>query len=360
MKKNIKLIIAILFVAGIIWFIESKTVNPNQGIEKNSNITVTSRKTAEEKESKYEHAKEIVNPSGFINTDENFTIQNLIGEKIILVDFWTYSCINCQRTLPYLTAWYDKYKDQGLAIVGIHTPEFEFEKKYENVKQATENYGIDYPVVLDNDYATWRAYENRYWPRKYLIDIDGFIVYDHIGEGAYDETEEKIQELLSERKLALGSSENISGGIVAPSDMPETNFGKIKSPETYFGSARNSNLGNGKSGQVGIQTFEIPSSLSPNTLYLKGKWDIQNEFAQNKESSAEIIFRYSSKDVYMVASADELITIKVYRDDKLISDSITIKEDRLYKLIEGNDYEDHTIRIIINKPNLKAFTFTFG
>ena len=153
------------------------------------------------KEARYDKAKEISSPDGFINTAP-ITISELIGEKVILIDFWTYSCINCQRTLPYLNAWYEKYKDSGLAIVGIHTPEFGFEKEYDNVLAAAKKFGVTYPVVLDNDYATWRAYSNRYWPRKYLIDIDGYIVYDHSGEGAYDQTERKIQELLGHADLS--------------------------------------------------------------------------------------------------------------------------------------------------------------
>ena len=134
---------------------------------------------------------EIANPSGFLNTGMNpdgsakpITIGELVGRKVILVDFMTYSCINCQRTFPHVTAWYEKYKDKGLEIVGIHTPEFAFEKNIDNVRIAMKKAGITYPVVLDNGYSTWGAYANNYWPRKYLIDINGTIVYDHIGEGA--------------------------------------------------------------------------------------------------------------------------------------------------------------------------------
>jgi thiol-disulfide isomerase/thioredoxin len=158
-----------------------------------------------EKKSKiYKAAKEITSPDGFINTEsQSITIGEFVGKKVVLIDFWTYSCINCQRTLPYLNKWYEKYKNEGLEIIGIHTPEFEFEKKYDNVKKATEKFGIKFPVVLDNDFSTWRAYQNNYWPRKYLIDIDGYIIYDHIGEGAYEETEQKIKAALSERAIIL-------------------------------------------------------------------------------------------------------------------------------------------------------------
>jgi len=144
---------------------------------------------------RYPVARKIVQPAGFINTQdgESITVESLIGKKVILLDIWTYSCINCLRTLPYLTAWHEAYADQGLQIIGIHTPEFDFEKEIDNVQRAVEAGGIKYPVVLDNDRGTWNAYENSYWPRKYIIDIDGFIVYDHIGEGGYDETEAKAK-----------------------------------------------------------------------------------------------------------------------------------------------------------------------
>jgi len=140
---------------------------------------------------------ELIDPDGFINTDE-FLIEDYVGEKVILIEFWTFGCINCQRTLPHVVSWYEKYKDEGLIVIGIHTPEFSYEKDTENVMEAVEKWGITYPVVLDNDFKTWRAYGNKYWPGIYLVDINGNIVYDHIGEGAYTQTENKIKELLKE------------------------------------------------------------------------------------------------------------------------------------------------------------------
>ncbi|MGH3085686.1 MAG: redoxin domain-containing protein [Rubrobacteraceae bacterium] len=150
------------------------------------------------KEAEYERAHEIVAPTGFVNTD-GVTIGENLGEKVILLDFWTYSCYNCQNTQPYLNAWQEEYADDGLLIIGVHKPEFEFEKDYNGVAEAVELAGITYPVVLDNNDATWDAYDQRFWPTMYLVDSDGFVRYKHIGEGAYDETEAKIQELLAER-----------------------------------------------------------------------------------------------------------------------------------------------------------------
>jgi thiol-disulfide isomerase/thioredoxin len=148
---------------------------------------------------------EFVNPSGFVNTSgKEIAMSDYVGRDIILVEVMTYSCINCQRTFPFMNSWYEKYKDKGLTVIGLHTPEFSYEKKKQNVEDAMKQFGIEFPVVLDNNYETWNAYGNRFWPRRYLIDFEGNIVFDHIGEGKYKETEEKILELLAERKRILG------------------------------------------------------------------------------------------------------------------------------------------------------------
>ncbi len=291
---------------------------------------------------------EIVNPSGFINTDE-ITLSEFIGEKVILVDFWTYSCINCQRTTPYLNAWWRKYKDQGLMIIGIHTPEFEFEKDIENVRAAVEKFGIEYPVVLDNDYATWTAFGNRYWPHKYLIDQNGNIVYDHIGEGAYEETEKEIQN-------ALGV---LDEEMVTPSEVVEVDFSKVESPEVYFGSSRNEFLENGNAFKEGVQSFEEPETLEKNKLYLVGDWDITSEYAQNQTPNAKILFRYEAKNVYLVGSSENGVSIKILKDGELIQE-LTIQKEELYHLVLDSEYGEHTLEIQIVSPGLNAFTFTFG
>ncbi len=307
--------------------------------------------SAEAKSKRYELAKEITTPDGFINTDgKPITINSLIGKKVILVDFWTYSCINCQRTTPYLNAWYEKYKDRGFVIIGVHTPEFEFEKNYDNVKAAVEKFGIKFPVVLDNDYSTWTAYKNQYWPRKYLIDIDGYIIYDHRGEGAYEEAEQKIQESLAERMAILGESGTINQAVTK--EVPVQ--GGPKSPETYFGSARNDQQAN----------FLLPN----------GSWNIMPEFAQNSSPNASIVYTYTAKDVFFVAEADTETVVEVFVDGKPLGKEagadivktfdgktiVKIKEARLYKIIQGNKSETHTLKFIIQKSGLKAFTFTFG
>ncbi len=383
--KSYILVGTIFVIIGAIYFIDTKSIkktgsneevivtprispeikNDSPGIfssdKKKKGSLETQFFSASEKSKKYELAREITTPDGFINTTGGnpITINELVGKKVILVDFWTYSCINCQRTTPYLNAWHEKYKDKGLTIVGIHTPEFEFEKDYQNVKTAVEKFGIKFPVVLDNDYSTWTAYKNRYWPRKYLIDIDGYVVYDHIGEGAYEETEKKIQELLEERKAVLGEDNSIDTNISKPSGIIESDFGGLKSPEIYFGASRNEYLSNGKKNTIGLQSFSRPAEIKTNFLYLEGDWNIKEEHAENKTPGAKIIFRYQAKNVYFVAGAEKDIKIKILKDGKFWSEQI-IKNHKLYPLIEDIKSGEHTLEIIIEDPDLKAFTFTFG
>lgn len=310
---------------------------------------------------------EITDPAGFLNT-EPLTLAELVGKKVILVDFMTYSCINCIRTFPYLNAWYDTYKDQGLEIVGIHTPEFAFEKDIDNVREALKKHGIKFPVVLDNDYATWRAYGNNYWPRKYLIDIEGNIIYDHIGEGAYDETERKIREALAERAEKLGVEAPESGALAAET-MPEgERF--AQSPEIYFGSARNERLAEGKRLVSGVQTLAVPNTPAVNALYLSGTWNIQPEYAESVSDGARIIFRYRAKDVFMVASAETDTEVEVWHDgirvgsmrgeDVSADGVVRIQSEDLYHLIRNIQGEEHTLELRVRGAGLRAFTFTFG
>jgi len=312
---------------------------------------------------------EIANPSGFVNT-EPLTISELVGKKVILVDFMTYSCINCQRTFPYMVAWYEKYKDQGLEIVGIHTPEFAFEKDIDNVREAMQEFGITYPVVLDNDYATWRAYGNQYWPRKYLIDIEGNIIYDHIGEGGYVETEMMIRKALQDRALKLGETFQNNGMPLVSTAMPEEKK-YAQSPEVYFGSERNELLAGAKRFLPGTQTLTLPKSFAPNALYLDGTWNFTSEHAESMSDDATIVFHYKARDVYFVGSSVDGVNVEILQDGKLIGSSagedvdpqtgtLLIKDERLYKLIRNPSGEEHTLEIKVKGKGLKAFTFTFG
>ena len=315
--------------------------------------------TIEQKKKKFILAPDLSSIDGYINTDgKTITIAEFKGKKVVLLDIWTYSCINCQRTIPYLNEWYKKYKDEGLVIIGLHTPEFAFERILKNVEQAVKKFGIKYPVVLDNDFSTWNAYQNQYWPRKYLIDIDGYIVYDHAGEGEYAETERAIQEVLKERASHLGVKASMDDRIADPSGKIKVSPGQVGSPEIYFGSARNTYLANGDARRSGIQTLTIPSDIKLNNLYLGGAWSITPEYSENI-GEGTVVFRYKAKNVYMVASSNEGQNVEVYLDGKL-NNTLFIKDETLYKLIEGVDYSEHTLMLKIKKPGLKAFTFTFG
>ncbi|MBI2475773.1 MAG: redoxin family protein [Candidatus Taylorbacteria bacterium] len=344
------------------------TVSPEDKVVVGAKPSADEKTASIQKSKKYTLAKEIRTPDGFINTDgKPITIGEFVGKKVVLIDFWTYTCINCQRTFPYLNAWYAKYKDKGFVIIGIHTPEFEFEKVYQNVLDATKRFGLKYPVVLDNDYSTWNAYQNRFWPRKYLIDIDGYVIYDHIGEGGYEETERRIQEALAERMKVLGES----GEVKVPVSKVDTSaLPRSGSPETYFGSARNQYFANGRQGASGVQRLSLPEAFDGNRLYLGGDWDIQSEFAENQNAGASIVFKYKAKEVYFVASAKGGVRAKIYSDGVLLSASkgedvdsqgaALIKEDRLYKIIKNPALEEHTLKIEIESPGLRAYTFTFG
>ena len=309
---------------------------------------------------------EIKNPSGFVNTnDQPIKIADYVGKQVILLDIMTYSCINCVRTFPYLNAWYEKYKDEGLIVIGIHTPEFAFEKDKGNVERAMEEFGIKFPVVLDNEYATWNALGNKFWPRKYLIDIHGNIVYDHIGEGAYEETEEKIRELLKERAEVLGAAVTIDEALAASGiDQAKTTS---KSPETYFGAARNEFLSNGTKGISGEQTFVAPSTIELNKLYLSGRWNFLPEYAQAKGSSV-VTYKYNAKEVFIVAESEGGGTIEVWQDGKLVESeagtdvtagTAAIQTSRLYKLIKNAEPGEHTLELRVS-PDVKLFAFTFG
>jgi len=379
MKKNFALIVVVLLIGTVVWYLESqKAVRLPVGIG-DSEITLTENVSIdpmriEEKEKAYPRAKEIVAPAGFFNTPGNgpITIKEHIGNQVVLIDFWTYSCINCQRTMPYLRAWHKKYKDHGLTMLGLHSPEFEFEKDPENVQLAIDRFDIRWPVVQDNDFGTWRAYRNRYWPRKYLIDADGFIVYDHIGEGGYAATEMKIQELLKELKVKKGEDPStIPTGISEPLDvMLRSTSGKI-SPEIYFGALRNSLLTNGTIGRLGVQELDEPETIKDGQFQLVGKWDIQNEFSQNLSANAKIRYRYIAKDVFMVLSTDKPIRVQVLRDGKPLTNArgadvdkdgyMIVEAEKLYKIVANTDNSKfYTLEFVIEEPGMKAFTFTFG
>lgn len=234
----------------------------------------------------------------------------------------------------------DKYKDKGLLIVGMHTPEFEFEKELANVENAIQQFGVNYPVVLDNDRGTWNAYGNRYWPHEYLIDLSGKIVYDHIGEGGYEESEAAIQKALGLTDMEMATPENSIA----------IDYEKIGSPETYLGSERASN-----SSFVSTE----PLSLESNQAYLVGDWTQEDEYSETTSEKASLLFEYNSKNVYIVASSEPATEVEVWVDGTLVK-TLTVQANTLYPVVEGADYGVHTLKLVPKGKGFKLFTFTFG
>ena len=310
----------------------------------------------------YPKAPELTGIAGYINAPPNLTIASL-RRHVVLVDFWTYTCNNCIRTLPYMNSWNEKYSKDGLVIIGVHSPEFDFEKDYGNVLSAVNQYGIKYPVVLDSDHATWNAYQNQYWPRHYLIDGNGRVRFDHIGEGGYDETEAQIVQLLSEEKktpIPMNTTQ---------ADAPSVDFGKITTPEIYFGySFRRAFLGNYNPLLEGDELdVSIPmGQLAENTPYLEGKWKnfADSVVLTSLKGAIEIVF--TAKNVNIVAGSENSTALALTLDGKTVncvdfaSGTCAVSGKRLYSLVNLPDYGVHRLRIDAQGAGLQLFTFTFG
>lgn len=306
------------------------------------------------------NAPDFVGINHWINTDKALTLTDLRG-KVVLVDFWTYTCINCIRTLPFVTGWYEKYKDKGFVVVGVHTPEFEFEKKTENVLQAIKQYKISYPVAQDNDYATWNAYNNRYWPAKYLVDSKGVIRKVHFGEGEYDEMEKAIQELLKEK----GST--VNEGIMEMPDQTPTSHG---SPETYLGSNRMQYFHPNGSINNGSQIFALSKNTPQNYFSLGGEWMIDDEYSK-AGTDAVLEYNFFAQKVFLVLRppTSGVGQVKVFLDGKLVdvftsgvdvkNGIVTVGKDRLYNLIQLKNPGNHLLRLEFT-PGIEVFAFTFG
>jgi len=302
-------------------------------------------------------APEII-PGGEWFNSEPLKVADLKG-KVVLVDFWTYSCINCQRTMPYLRKWWTTYKDEGLVIIGVHSPEFEFEKSTKNLKKAISDFDLQYPIVQDNDFATWRAYSNRFWPAKYLIDKDGTIRYSHFGEGDYDKTEQMIQQLLKET-----GAKNIT------TQINNTEFKTYaNTEESYLGYSRIKNLVSPENTTFEkTTTFTSPSVIPNNKFAFTGNWSILGEFAQ-PQKGAKLIFNFDAKEVFLVMRpvGNTPSKVKVFLDDKVqfMGDDnkdgiVTVDSDSLYKLINLDMPGKHTLRLEFEDNNVQLFAFTFG
>jgi cytochrome c biogenesis protein CcdA/thiol-disulfide isomerase/thioredoxin len=293
--------------------------------------------------------------------------------KVVLVDFWTYSCINCLRTLPYIKAWNEKYRDSGLVIIGVHTPEFPFEKDEANVRKAVHDLGITYPVAMDNDYNIWRGFNNEYWPAHYFIDATGHIRYHHFGEGGYDESEQWIRSLLEEanHKPLPGAATNVAAtGTEAASDSNE-----VQSPETYVGYARAQSFASpGGLHHDNAQLYRAPAEFQLNQWAFAGRWKDEGQIATALTPSSSIFFRFHARDLHLVlgpSNAGTPVRFRVTLDGKapgadhgVDTDADgygTVTEDRLYQLIrQQGAVQDRIFRIEFLTPGVQAYSFTFG
>jgi thiol-disulfide isomerase/thioredoxin len=382
MRKEIKTaiisaIIIIVAIGAITVFFTSldKTVQNtgnqiplNKQGQPSNNTMFAGKSVSYPDENNYQLAPDLVGIANYINTTPE-ELKLKIKDKVVLYDFWTYSCINCIRTFPYHKAWNEKYADKGLLIIGVHSPEFEFEKDPNNVKMATQKYGLTYPIVLDSDHATWNAFSNRYWPAEYITDDLGHIRHTHFGEGEYDQTEKTIQQLLDQRANRLGLNITADQSLV---NLESHEFSMMQTPELYFGydfmQYRNY-LGN----QEGFQpektvSYTIPSGLQNDHFYLEGQWQNLGDSMKLASDNGKIVLPYSAKDVHIVASgtgdsAQILLDGKAVTSDDAGQDlkngAVNVSDHRLYNIISSKQQGTHTVTII-GHPGFQIYTFTFG
>jgi cytochrome c biogenesis protein CcdA/thiol-disulfide isomerase/thioredoxin len=294
--------------------------------------------------------------------------------KVVVIDFWTYSCINCLRALPYVEAWSAKYKDSGLVVIGVHTPEFAFEKERSNVEQAVRDLKITYPVAIDSDYNIWRAFKNQYWPAHYFIDGKGRIRYHHFGEGEYDQSEKVIQQLLKENGAKSLSTTGPSGvaatGVEAAPDNND-----VRSPETYVGYERAANFASAQPvAQDSPKNYTPRPRLSLNQWALNGKWTVGAESAVLSTAPGKIVFRFHARDLHLVLGPSNTgkpirFVVKIdgtapgedHGSDVDATGAGTVQGHRLYQLIrQKGAVEDRTFEIEFLDPGVQAFAFTFG
>ena len=293
--------------------------------------------------------------------------------KVVVVDFWTYSCINCLRAMPFINAWYSRYRDFGLVIIGAHSPEFGFEKDADNVRMAIKKFAIEYPVVLDNDFALWKAYNNRFWPAHYFIDATGRIRGHHFGEGKYAESEHTIRTLLTEAgatNLPPPIDAAAGEGVSAAADVAN-----VASRETYLGFARGANFQSpGSFARDSIKDYQVPATMALNEWALGGRWLVSREKAQLEAAPGRITFRFKARDLHLVLGpgpAGAPVRFRVLLDGKppggdhgMDSDASgagSVHEQRLYQLIrQKGTVQEHEFTIEFLAPRVEAYSFTFG
>jgi thiol-disulfide isomerase/thioredoxin len=293
--------------------------------------------------------------------------------KVVVVDFWTYTCINWLRSLPYVRAWAEKYNGQGLVVIGVHAPEFAFEKNIDDVRRAAKDMRVDYPIAIDNDHAIWRAFKNRYWPALYFVDAQGHIRHHQFGEGDYEQSEMIIRQLLAEIGMRGVADEPVSvdaRGIEAAAD-----WGNLKSPENYLGYDRTENFASpgGVLEDIPNRYRTVPA-LSLNRWSLAGVWTIGGEFATLNDKSGSITYRFHARDLHLVlapSSQGHPVRFRVKLDgappggdhglDVDAEGWGSVQEGRLYQLIrQAGPVADRTFEIEFFEPGIRAYAFTFG
>jgi cytochrome c biogenesis protein CcdA/thiol-disulfide isomerase/thioredoxin len=292
--------------------------------------------------------------------------------KVVLVDFWTYSCINCLRTLPYVRAWAEKYRDQGLVVIGVHAPEFAFEKDIGNVKRAVADLGVSYPVAIDNDYVIWRAFGNHYWPAHYFIDAQGRVRHHHFGEGQYDESEHVIQQLLAEAGASGAAASPVKVDAAGAQAAPD--FAEVRSPETYIGYARAANFASPGGASPDEAHVYKTAPLRLNEWSLAGGWTMGEERADLNAAGGEIAFRFHARDLHLVLGPGEdgkPVRFRVKIDGAAPGDNHgadvnaqgegSVTGERLYQLVrQTGAIGDRLFEIEFLDPGVRAYAFTFG
>jgi thiol-disulfide isomerase/thioredoxin len=309
--------------------------------------------------------------TGWLNT-QPLTPESLRG-NVVLVDFWTYTCINWLRTLAYVRVWAEKYKDRGLVVVGVHTPEFPFEQDVDNVRRAAKDLNVWYPIALDSDYGVWRAFSNRYWPAVYIADAQGRIRQHQFGEGGYDECERGIQQLLREAGV-----DGITDDLVSPTAEgfeAQADWTNLRSPETYLGYAQGQNFASRGSAEIGVpSTYEPPKMLMLNQWALAGDWTIESGASVLNAADGRIAFRFHARDVHLVMgppAPGTAVPFRVLVDGESPGNAHgldvdeqghgTLSQQRLHQLSrERGSIADRTIEITFLAAGAEAYVFTIG
>lgn len=291
----------------------------------------------------YGLAPEFYGIVGWLNS-EPLTLERLRG-RVVLIDFWTYSCVNCLRTLPYVTDWDARYRDSGLTVVGVHSPEFAFEREEANVRENADELGIEYPIALDNRFGTWSVWNNQYWPAKYLIDRKGHVRYYHFGEGDYAETEEAIRELLASRGTTLPAASTLED---------ESPHGLV-TPESYLGYERLARYAGTPVVRDQEAAYELPAELADNELAYGGRWTVEDERAIAGRD-ARLRLAYRARDVFLVLTGRGSVDVLL---DGERPRRVRVAGDRLYTLVDRDELSDHELELRFS-PGVAAYAFTFG